>query len=127
MFERIEDLAHLSVARGCGFAGLGVVTFMVGLADNMELSLRSGGLFTMILCLVLLLKAWKAHSKPYKSTELWLLIPKADRPSAAIAQDMISRCLREAYYYFALHSAVLAAGMLAVSVLIGLFPPFRGA
>lgn len=125
MFQQIEDLAHFSVARGCGFAGLGVMTFMVGLADNMELSLRCGGLFAMMLCLVLLLKAWHAPKTPYKQTEVWLLIPTTDRPTAAVAQQMISRCLRSAYIHFALHAALVSAGLLALSLLIGIFPPGR--
>lgn len=125
MFQQIEDLALFSVARGCGFAAIAILTVVVGLSDNMELALRCGGLFSMLTCLVLLLKARNARSKPYKSTELWLLIPKADRPTAAVAQDLISRCLRGAYIHFALHSAWISAAMLALSVAIGLFPPFR--
>lgn len=115
----------MSVGRGCGFAAIAILTAVVGLSDNMELALRCGGLFSMLTCLVLLLKAWHAFSKPYKSTELWLMIPKADRPTAAVAQDMISRCLREAYIHFALHAAWMSAAMLAISVAVGLFPPFR--
>lgn len=126
MFHRIEDLAHLSVGRGCGFAAIAILTFVVGLSDDMELALRCGGLFAMLTCLVLLLKAWNAHNRPYKSTELWLLIPKKERPTAGIAQEMISRCLRDASLYFALHAGVMAAAMLGLSVLIGLFPPDRG-
>lgn len=126
MFQQIEDLAHLSVGRGCGFAAIAILTFVVGLSDNMELALRCGGLFSMLVCLVLLLKAWNAHGVPYRSTELWLMIPRGDRPPAGgVAQDMISRCLREAYIYFAIHAAWMSAAMLALSVLIGLFPPNR--
>ena len=125
MFDRIERLAHLSVGRGCGFAAIAILTFVTGLSDNMELALKTGGWFALLTCLVLLLKAWHAHAKPYKQTELWLMIPKKDRPTAGIAQEMLSRCLREAYLYFALHAAVMAAAMFALSVLIGLSPPER--
>lgn len=127
MFQQIEDLAHLSVGRGCGFAAIAILTFVVGLSDNMELALRCGGLFCMVLCLVLVLKAWNAPRRPYKQTELWLMIPKGDRPPAGgVAQDMISRCLRDASIYFAMHAAWMAAAMLALSVLVGMFPPHRG-
>ena len=126
MFQRIEELAYLSVGRGCGFAAIAILTFVVGLSDDMELALRSGGFFAMLTALILILRAWNARSKPYKSTEVWLLIPKKERPTAAVAQEMISRCLREAYFHFALHAAAFAAGMFALSVVVGLFPPARG-
>jgi hypothetical protein len=126
VFERIEELAHLSVGRGCGFAAIAILTCVVGLSDNMELALRCGGYFSLLTCMILLLKAWHADGKPYRHTELWLMIPKADRPQAAVAQAMISRCLRTAYVYFALHSAAIGAGMLLLSVLVGLWPPRSG-
>jgi len=125
VLQRIEDLAHLSVGRACGFAALAILTFVVGLSDNMELALRSGGFLTMLVCLVLVLYARSAERTPYKHTELWLMLPKGQRPTAAVAQQIISRSLRQAYVYFALHAAVLSVGMLALSVLVGLLPPGR--
>jgi len=118
VLERIEKLAWLSVSRACGFAGLAILTFFVGLSSDLPLALSTAGILSFLACLVLLLKARLARTRPYKQTEVWLLLRPEERPPAAIAQQIISRVLRGTFLYFAQQAALLAAGCLLLSLVL---------
>ncbi len=117
MLERIEYLARVSVSRACGFAGLAIVTFFVGMSGDMPAAFRSAGMLSLLASLVLLLKAHQAPSRSYKKTELWLMLRPEERPEPAIAQQIIGTVLRETFLRFALHAAAVAAMMLVISLL----------
>ncbi|CFX21656.1 membrane protein of unknown function [Candidatus Filomicrobium marinum] len=117
MLKRIHYLAGVSVGRACGFGFLGLATTVVGLSDQMDLALSAGGFLSLIACLTLALKALYADKRPYKNTELWLMLEPNERPHAAIAQQIISAARRQAFYCFAHYAAWLAAGMLVASLL----------
>jgi Ca2+/Na+ antiporter len=121
MLDRIEKLARLSVSRACGFAGLGILVFLVGLSSNLPLALKVAGILALIACLVLLLKALHAPRQHYKQTELWIMLRPEERPQQAIAQQVIGTVMRETYFYFALHAGLMAAGLLAVSLVLTAF------
>jgi hypothetical protein len=118
--QRIEGLATVSVGRGCGFAALGIATFVLGLLHEPDLAFRAGGLLFLLVCFTLLLRAWYARRRPYRSTELWIMLEPMERPQAAFAQQIISTALREAYLRFALHAAWLSLAMFSSSLLFGL-------
>jgi hypothetical protein len=120
MLPRIEHLAHVSVARGCGFAALGIATFMLGLSGDMVSSLKSGGLLSLFVCLVLLLKAGLSGRRSYKNTEVWLMLSPRERPSEAEAQQMIGDALRGSCLRFALHAARVSAILLVAAVVYAL-------
>ena len=122
MMEKIDELAHASVARGCGFAMLAIATFMVGLSGEFATALRAGGFACLLMCLVLLAMGWRAQATPYKQTELWVMLEPMERPQASIAQSIISTARREALLDFALRSAWLAAALLILAVLWGFVP-----
>jgi hypothetical protein len=121
MLQRIETVAELSVGRGCGFAAMAILTFMVGLSGEMRMSFQCGGYLTLLVCFVLILKATRAYSHPYKQTELWLMLEPKERPDAVIAQRVIGTVLRDTYLRFALHAALLSAGFLVAAVVWGMF------
>lgn len=118
MLETIERLAEVSVARGCGFAALGIVTLMVGLADQLYLAFQAGGLLTLGMAAILWVWGKGAVATSYKRTELWIMLDANDRPKPEIAQQVIGTVLRDVYLRFALCTGVLAAVMLALSVLL---------
>ena len=120
MLQRIERLAHISVARGCGFAALAILTLMLGLSGNMVAALQTGGILALVVCGMLLLKAWLAGLRSYKSTEVWLMLNPQDRPHSEIAQAVIGTALRDTCLRFALHAARVAAGLLLTAVLYAL-------
>jgi hypothetical protein len=121
VIERIEHLAHLSVARGCGFAALGILTFFIGMSADVPNALRSAGLLSLLVTAVLLLKAGVAHRQPYRRTEVWVMLKPAERPASAVAQVVIGNVLREAYLRFARQAAILALLFLVGSVVWGAF------
>lgn len=114
----IEAKAELSVARACGFACLGIGTFMVGMMGEPKLAFKLGGQLTLLTCFILILKANLAARKPYKHTEVWLMLDQAERPRPEIAQTVISRALRFVFLRFALYSAALSVAMLTASLLL---------
>lgn len=120
--NKIEQLAYASIARGCGFVLLAIGTFMLGLSGDFAIALRAGGYLCLVMCLVLLLMAWRASLKPYNRTELWLLLEPGERPKPTVAQTVISTARREACLTFALRSAWLTAGLLVMAVLWGFLP-----
>lgn len=119
--HRIDRLAQASVGRGFGFAMLAIITFMVGLSSDLLVALRAGGYLCLVVCLVMMWMALRASVKPYKRTELWLMLDPADRPQPAVAQLVISAARREALLVFALRSAWLSAATLAVATFWGYF------
>jgi hypothetical protein len=120
MLKQLEKIAEFSVARGSGFALLAIAVFMVGLSNDMRLSLQVGGVLALISCFTLLLMAVTAHTRPYRSTELWILLKPEERPHESIAQRIIANVLRETYLRFALHFASGGAALLVMSIIIAL-------
>jgi hypothetical protein len=120
MLQRIERLAHISVARGCAFAGLAILTFMIGLSGNMVVSLKTGGVLCLGVCLVLVLKAWLARLRSYKRTEVWLMLSPEERPGSEIAQRVIGTALCDTCLRFALLASRLAIGLLSAAMLYAL-------
>lgn len=123
MIKRIEHLAHVSVARGCGFAALGILTFFIGMSGDLIAAFKSAGYLSMLVCAVLLLKAGFARSQPYRRTELWIMLKPAERPSDAVAQQLIGNALREVYLSFSRQAAILAAMFLAGGLIAAWFFP----
>lgn len=120
MPNHLERLAYLSVGRGVGFASIVVVMFFLAMAHDLANALRAAGFLGLLITMVLLLKARLAAGRPYKHTELWVMLQPPDRPEPAVAQQLISAALREAYHYFALQAAFFSALCLAAAVLVAL-------
>lgn len=120
MLQRIERVAQVSVARACGFGALAILTFMVGLSGDLAVSLKAGGILSLVMCFVLLLKAWYATARNYKQTEIWLMLAPQERPHSAIAQQVISTVLRETFLYFAMHAAFASILFLGGAMVYGL-------
>lgn len=96
---------------------------MVGLSGDMVSSFKAGGALCLLASAILLLKAWYAAQRPYKRTEVWLMLEPQDRPNSAIAQQIIGTVLRETFLFFALHAAFAAAVLLCGALAYGLFFP----
>jgi hypothetical protein len=117
MMEKIEQLANVSVGRGCGFAALAIGTFMFALSYDMSAALQAGGILGLISCLVLIMRGVHAPQNPYKRTEVWTMLAVTDRPPEPVAQAVVGRALRKSYMLFAAHFAYASALMLVGSVL----------
>ena len=118
MFEIVEKIAEFSVARACAFAMLAILVTIVGLVDEPILALKTGAVLSLLTSMVLVLKAALAEARPYRATEVWLLLKPDERPHEAVAQRIIALALREAFLRFALYFASGAAAMLIALLLM---------
>ena len=121
--EAIENAAYVSVGRACGFAALAIVCLMLGLAYDPAAAARTGAVLVLAVAVILALYALRARSRPYKRTELWLILPKDQRPPASFAQRVIGETLRETYLWFAQQAVVVSLILLAASLLLQIAEP----
>jgi hypothetical protein len=113
----VERLAWTSVARGCAFGGLAIFMTMAGLAFDPAKSLMCGGLGTLLMTMILLLKANRATTFAHRKTEIWCMLEPKDRPAAQIAQTVIARARRHVLLRFALITAYMSVGLMTASLL----------
>lgn len=118
--EHLRRTAFQSIGRACGFAGLAVLCVMVGLSYDPVAAAKAGGILTMIMTLVLVIKARAAAYQDYRRTELWAMLDKADRPPATIAQWASATILREAYLWFARYCAAVTVCLWAAALVLSL-------
>lgn len=116
--HEIRSAALASVAKGCAFAFLAIFMFTAGLSWNPLLAARTAATLVTMMTMVLLLKAMRAPVRPYKHTEVWLILDETQRPPAATAQWVCGSALREAYLTFALWGAALSAGLWATALVL---------
>jgi hypothetical protein len=94
---------------------------MIGLSFHPRAAFQAGGFLTTIMALVLIFKAREALTKNYKRTEMWLYLPKEQRPPESYAQWASSTVLRETYLTFALWTSAIAIVMWIVALVFFLF------
>ncbi|NJM55030.1 MAG: hypothetical protein HC841_03130 [Verrucomicrobiae bacterium] len=116
--DKLDEAAVFSVARGSGFAALAIFILMVGLMYDPRQSFEIGGISALATSLILSLKALAAHKTPYRRTEVWLLLDPLERPTAEVAQQLVTSARRDVYFRFAYYWGRLA--VLLISVAIGL-------
>ncbi|PPD14719.1 MAG: hypothetical protein CTY25_10340 [Methylobacterium sp.] len=118
METTIRRYAHLSIARGCGFGALTIATIMVGSASDLGLFFRAGGFATLLMCFILLFMAARADHVPVKQTEVWIMMPKDQRPPAEIAAPLIARARKEYLLRFAYVAAIVASVDLTLDLVL---------
>ncbi|MGK7867284.1 hypothetical protein [Falsiroseomonas sp. E2-1-a20] len=121
----MQTLADHSIRRALSFAGLGVATLMLALSYDPVLSLRTGGNLLGLVCLILLLAAWRAPRRNMRRSELWSLMLEhaaalAQSLSAPEAQKMMSATLRARLVWHADAVGIAALVLWAVSLGLGL-------
>jgi hypothetical protein len=114
---RIEQFANISVARGCGFATLMILTIALGLSADPHISLQAAGYLFLLTSVILVLKASLSGTRSYKRTEVWVMLEPQERPSEMFAQAAISEILRRTYLKYARLTAMFAALLLALALL----------
>lgn len=115
--EGMRSIAYETVMRACAFASLAIFCVMIGLSFLPASAFQAGGFLSMLLTLVLLLKAREARTKDHRHTELWLYLPKESRPPQAFAQRVISTLMRETYLQFARWTAMISIVMWSIALI----------
>ncbi|MBX9776911.1 MAG: hypothetical protein K2Y71_21240 [Xanthobacteraceae bacterium] len=118
--EHIRTIAYETVMRACGFGTLAIFCVMVGLSFNARASFQAGGFLTMLMTLILIYKAWEAPNKNHRRTELWLYLPKEERPPEHYAQWAVATAMRETYLAFAGWTSLVAIVMWILALLFSL-------
>lgn len=121
--RRLRELAEISTARACGFAGLATLCLMVGLSSHLSTALKGGGYCALLVALWLVMLARQASSRPYKRTEIWLMLDKSERPADSEAQHLFAQARREVFLRFAAYHALAAAALLVAAFANALFRP----
>ena len=96
MPDTIRHMAFLSIARGSGFALLAIVCLMLAFSYDGGMALRVGGFAMLLASAVLMLKAHNAPARPYRRTEVWMMLEEPQRPAGDTAQNLIADSLIEA-------------------------------
>ena len=117
--ERIRILATLSIRRACGFAGLAICTFMVGLYPYPAMCFRTGAVMTAVAAVVLLIKAKRAPVQNHRQTELWYMLERNPGLPEAYAGRVINSILAEEYRRHAKYAGWVGAGLWAIGTAIG--------
>ena len=118
--DHIRALAYETVMRACGFGTLAIFCVMVGMSFNARAAFQAGGFLTTLMALILIYKAWEARRKNHRHTELWLYLPKEQRPPAHVAQWAVATVMRETYLTFARWTSLVAIAMWSLALLFAL-------
>jgi hypothetical protein len=118
--EEIRRVANEIVLRACAFGSLAIFCVMIGLSFLPRAAFQAGGFLSLIMTLVLIVKAYEARTKDHRRMEMWLYLRKEVRPPQAHAQQTISAVMRETYLTFARWSALIAVVMWTMALLISL-------
>ncbi|HEY8267944.1 MAG TPA: hypothetical protein VIG34_04720 [Xanthobacteraceae bacterium] len=116
--EEMRKVAFASVARACGFGMLAIICVMVGMSFDPRAVFQAGGILTLMMTFILILKARYALTQNYKKTEMWLYLDKNFRPPEAYAQWAASTVLRDAYFTFAMYTALISIVMWIFAFLV---------
>jgi hypothetical protein len=118
--EEMRRIAYETVLRACGFASLAIFCVMIAFSFLPRSAFQAGGFLTIVMTLVLMLKAHEARTKDHRRTEMWLYLPKERRPPQAYAQQTISVLMRDIYLQFAQWTALISIVMLTIALLFSL-------
>jgi len=118
--EHMRRIGFETVLRACGFGSLAIFCVMIGLSFEPRAAFQAGGMLTLLMAAILMLKAYEARTKNHRRTEMWLYLPKEQRPPEAFAQRACSAVMQETYLTFARWSATLAVVMGVLALLFSL-------
>ncbi len=114
--DHMRRVAFAVVLRACSFGALAIFCLMFGLSYVPKTAFRAGGFLTLVMCAILIFKAYEATIKDYRRTELWLCLAEEHRPPAAYAQQVSALVLRETYLQVAMWAAMVAIGLWAIAL-----------
>jgi hypothetical protein len=120
--EQIRRCAEISVSRGCSFAALAVLTMGVGLSFDLAAAMRGCAALSLLVLAILLWRAERSTSRPYRRTEVWAMLDKKPPVPPEQMQRLIGEALREAYLRYAKLTAAFATGFWLVGTAAMLVP-----
>lgn len=120
--SKIERAAEQSVGRGVGFGALAIALVIAGLAGYPSLALKAGAALSLLMWAILRLKALRAPTRPFKRTEVWLLLePRPDWPPERV-QQLVGAALKAVLERYARHVLLVALGLWLASLMLVVLP-----
>ena len=75
---------------------------------------------TRIVALILVQRMFRAPTRDFRDTEVWIMLAKEVRPPAAFAQRMIGAALAESYRYCAIWAGCISGSLWMGYILLAL-------
>lgn len=122
--DHMRRVAFAVVLRACSFAALAIFCLMFGMSFMPKAAFQAGGFLTLLMSVILILKAYEANIKDHRRTELWLCLAKEHRPPAAYAQQVSAAVLRETYLRVALWAATVAIVLGTIALFMPAAAPY---
>jgi hypothetical protein len=119
--ETIREASDMSIRRACGFGLLAIWTTMIGLSYEPLLAVRVGAVLVTVMSVVLLIRAWRAPRRPYKRTEVWLILNKKHDLPETRAQQVFGNILRERYLWHATVAGWVALVLWGIGIFLSFF------
>lgn len=119
--DKIREVAMACTGRAVMFGALAIVCVMVSFSFDPVAAFRSGAVLTLAMAAILTWKALAATRQNPKLTEVWIYLDEHSRPAGEQARHLFASVLREVYGRFAQASLIVACGLFAISVALGLF------
>lgn len=118
--DRLQTVAFISVGRACAFGALAIFCFVMGLSPDPIMAAKSGGVLTLVMTGILLLKRHLALKQNHRKTECWAMLPEKDRPPEAYAQRLVASVMRETYLWFARNTVLASIVFWAAALIMSL-------
>ncbi len=116
--QAVREAAVMCITRAVMFGALAIVCVMVAFAFSPPASFRTGAVLTLVMSVILLLKAHYAMHQQPKHTEVWLYLDERARPCDAEGMRRFSAELRDVYGRFATITFAAACALFLVSLLM---------
>ncbi len=113
----IRVAAETSVGRAAGFAALAIGCVVLALSSYSLLALRTGAVLSLLAAAIFYQRALAAPERPYRRTEIWLILDRPRNLPEELAQRLIGETLRSTLERYARWYAVAAAGFWLVSLI----------
>lgn len=114
----VREAAVMCVTRAVMFGALGIVCVMVAFAFSPPASFRTGAVLTLVMSVVLLIKAHYALHQQPKHTEVWLYLDERARPRDADAVRRFGSEMRHVYGQFAAITFAAACALFLMSLVM---------
>ena len=86
--EDMRRIAFDTVLRACGFGSLAIFCVMIGLSFQPRAAFQAGGMLTLLMAAILMLKAYEARTKNHRTRRC------VSRRSSALPKPMPSAPVR---------------------------------
>lgn len=118
--QAVERAAAVSVGRATAFSALGICCLMIALSYDLPMATQAGAVLGLMTSTVLWMRGSRAHAVNPRETETWMMLRHDQRPPKEIAQHIIGRALRRAYFRYARIAGTITVSLWLMSVAVRL-------